>query len=423
MHLRTRRAKRMLRGIIANDPRSPRPEKHGNPRNKPRRLAAALATILVIVLALHNTQVDAGPSTKLEFTTCEAPTTTHNRTTRRVVGAACSTNDVDAGDCVRDTTRWSTRYRCLPSFVIGGAQKAATGSLAAWLQNHPYLRRGIGSNGHPGEVHYFDAFPKNASLVDLETTWRSYAERFPALSENEVRTGVLTYEKSPSYLRFGQAPRLLASLLPSCAWIIILRDPVDRAYSAFAHHIRHGRFGVVNDRVHTIEQRGCPDQRLKVWRLTPTKYVDTCMKPDRIRILRGASDPSKFDVYVRRDTVASHDAPVVVERWNGGGPLDVVRDGAYASQFVQLYEFVDRSRVHVLFFEDVVTDPAGVLDKLQTALGLPSFEFAPRDLVVTKSRSRPPMLTETRAFLRAFYAPSLASLRRVLGRDLPEAWL
>ena len=101
----------------------------------------------------------------------------------------------------------------------------------------------------------------------------------------------------------------------------------------------------------------------------------------------------------------------------------MVRDGAYASQFERLYDFVDRSRVHVLFFEDVVTDPAGVLDKLQSMLGLPSFEFAPRDLVVTKSRSRPPMLGSTRTFLRAFYAPSLASLRRVLRRDLPEAWL
>ena len=101
----------------------------------------------------------------------------------------------------------------------------------------------------------------------------------------------------------------------------------------------------------------------------------------------------------------------------------MVRDGAYASQFERLYDFVDRSRVHVLFFEDVVTEPAGVLDKLQSMLGLPSFEFAPRDLVVTKSRSRPPMLIETRAFLRAFYAPSLASLRRVLRRDLPEAWM
>ena len=50
-------------------------------------------------------------------------------------------------------------------------------------------------------------------------------------------------------------------------------------------------------------------------------------------------------------------------------------------------------------------------------------EFAPRDLAVTRSRSRPAMLVETRAFLRAFYAPSLVSLRRVLGRDLPEAWL
>ena len=233
----------MLRGIIANDPRSPRPEKHGNPRHKTRRLAAALAIILVILLALRDKRFE-DQGIKLEFTNCDAPTTTHNRTTRRVVGAACSTNDVDAGDCVRDATRWSTRYRCLPTFVIGGAQKAATGSLAKWLEGHPYLRRGIGDNGHPGEVHYVDAFARNASLTDLERTWRSYAERFPALSENEVKKGVLTYEKSPSYLRFHQAPRLLSSLLPSCAWIIILRDPVDRAYLAFAHHIRHGRFGV-----------------------------------------------------------------------------------------------------------------------------------------------------------------------------------
>ena len=143
-----------------------------------------------------------------------------------------------------------------------------------------------------------------------------------------------------------------------------------------------------------------------------------------VRVLRGASDPSKFDVYVRYDTVASHDAPLITERWNGGAPLDVVRDGDYASQFVQLYEFVDRSRVHVLFFEDVVRRPGAVLDELQTALGLPAFEFAPRDLVVSRTKARrPPMLRETRAFLRAFYAPSLASLRRVLRRDLPEAWL
>ena len=178
---------------------------------------------------------------------------------------------------------------------------------------------------------------------------------------------------------------------------------------------------VVGDRVHTIDQKGCPDKRLRVWRLTPTKFEDACVK--NVHILRGASDPAKFDAYVRRDTIASHEVPVITERWKGGGPLDVVRDGFYDTQFVQLYEFVDRSRVHVLFFEDLIKNPAGVLDELQTALGLPFHKFAPRDLVVTKSRSRPPMLTETRAFLRAFYAPSLVSLRRVLQRDLPEAWM
>ena len=93
----------MLRGIIANDPRSPRPAAPAKAR-KPRRLAAALAGGLVIILALHNTRFDATPRTELDFVNCEAPTTRHNRT-RRVVGAACTSINVDAGDCVRDATR------------------------------------------------------------------------------------------------------------------------------------------------------------------------------------------------------------------------------------------------------------------------------------------------------------------------------
>ena len=129
----------MLRGIIANDPRSPRPEKHGTPRNKRRRLAAALAIILVILIALRETSEDA--RTPLEFTNCDATTTRQNHT-RRVVGAACASSTVDAGDCISDTNIWRETYRCLPSFVIGGAQKAATGSLRSGSRSHPYSEEG-----------------------------------------------------------------------------------------------------------------------------------------------------------------------------------------------------------------------------------------------------------------------------------------
>ena len=149
------------------------------------------------------------------------------------------------------TKRWSRRYHCLPSFVIGGAQKAATGSLAKWLEGHPYLKGGYGSNGHPGEVHYFDSFRNNASLTDLERTWRSYAERFPALSENESERAC-SRTKSPP-VTYGSIKHL--DYFPPFTVLCLdhhLRDPVDRAYSAFAHHIRHGRFGVIGDRVHTI---------------------------------------------------------------------------------------------------------------------------------------------------------------------------
>ena len=33
--------------------------------------------------------------------------------------------------------------------------------------------------------------------------------------------------------------------MPSVRLVVVLRDPVARAYSAFFHHARHARFGVV----------------------------------------------------------------------------------------------------------------------------------------------------------------------------------
>ncbi|KAH8046127.1 [heparan sulfate]-glucosamine N-sulfotransferase [Aureococcus anophagefferens] len=65
--------------------------------------------------------------------------------------------------------------RCLPTFLIVGAQKAATGSLSDWLSRHPALRRGDGPAAHRREVHYFDQLPGNGSdTAALEATWRDY---------------------------------------------------------------------------------------------------------------------------------------------------------------------------------------------------------------------------------------------------------
>jgi hypothetical protein len=48
-------------------------------------------------------------------------------------------------------------------------------------------------------------------------------------------------EKSPYYLFYPLAPRRVFSLLPRAKLIVLLRNPVDRAYSHYYHEVSRGR--------------------------------------------------------------------------------------------------------------------------------------------------------------------------------------
>lgn len=385
-----------------------------------------------------------------------------------VDGRCAAAAAVDAGTCVESAASFPLRVRaalgwasgarlvCLPSFLIVGAQKSATGSLADWLGRHPQLRRGVGANGHPNEVHHFDTLEDGAAPED---TWRAYLDAFPAITSADAASGVATFEKSPSYARFPYALAAAAALVPSAHLVVVLRDPVDRAYSAFGHHARRRRFAT------TPSETGARSL------LKPT---ETCARPyavlddaeagygarcaTRVRILSDA-DPDAFDGYVRGATVAKFfdggrasdadderspppvlDVPGRPGTWAATpeGAIDVVADGDYAAQLERCYENYPPRRIHVLFFDDVVADPLGVLDELQTVLGLPYHDFEPQirrrkgrfDVVSGKRsfyeslratfasppsrRSTPPMADGTRRLLRAFYARPLERLWRTL---------
>ena len=224
---------------------------------------AALCTTLVLVLrdaaVAGRASPLSAPRVRLARVACGDATAAQDRSAgpRRFVldgRAKCaSAAAVDAGACVAGGGRAGVAraalsflaggadaeksLRCLPTFLIVGAQKAATGSLSDWLSRHPALRRGDGPAAHRREVHYFDQLPGNGSdAAALEATWRDYLASFPAVSRDEARAGVATFEKSPSYARFPDALALARHLVPGVHLVVVLRDPVDRAYSAYCHH-------------------------------------------------------------------------------------------------------------------------------------------------------------------------------------------
>jgi len=123
----------------------------------------------------------------------------------------------------------------LPDFLVIGAPKAGTTALHAALAGHPELfmspvkepkffltggpppRRG----GGPGDVQTY-----------REHIWRrdAYEALFDA-----APPGTLRGESTPFYLYDRQAQQRIRTLIPCARLIAVLRDPVERAHSNWAH--------------------------------------------------------------------------------------------------------------------------------------------------------------------------------------------
>jgi hypothetical protein len=105
----------------------------------------------------------------------------------------------------------------LPDWLILGAAKSGTTSLAAWLAGHPevYVTP-------LKEIHYFDREHARGEQF--------YRDHF-ADARPDQRAG----EATPAYLWHPEVPARLVALLPDARLVALLRHPVDRAYSHYWH--------------------------------------------------------------------------------------------------------------------------------------------------------------------------------------------
>ncbi len=112
----------------------------------------------------------------------------------------------------------------MPNFIIIGAQKAGTSSLYFYLSQHPNIRVSATK-----EIHYYNYYePQGRGLG-----W--YKSFFPLklTSRNQI-----TGEASPYYLFDENVPPRIKRDLPDVKLIALLRNPIDRAYSAYSMNKR-----------------------------------------------------------------------------------------------------------------------------------------------------------------------------------------
>lgn len=258
----------------------------------------------------------------------------------------------------RTELRWRLgQPRALPDVVILGAQKSGTSSLHQYLTQH----RGVIAPLRK-EVHYFDL-----NFGRGEAWYRAHFGR--------VGEPGLNIDSSPYYLFHPAVPRRLAGLLPEARLLVLLRDPVRRAYSHYWHERHRGR--------------------------EPLGFEEA---------LR--AEPGRID--------AAHAqlAAGAIERSRAHQEYSYLARGRYAEQLERWFEHFPRDRVHVVRFESLAKEPLATVNEVCAFLGLPALASAA--LEARNARRYPPVASATAEALRAYFDPHNRRLEAMLGR--PMGW-
>lgn len=106
------------------------------------------------------------------------------------------------------------------NFVIGGTQKGGTSALDSFLRQHPQICMPKSRK----EIHFFDQQTNFAPRPN----YRKYHENFRPRPEH-----LAIGEATPIYMYWNPAPYRIWSYNPEMKWILVLRNPVERAFSAW----------------------------------------------------------------------------------------------------------------------------------------------------------------------------------------------
>jgi hypothetical protein len=263
----------------------------------------------------------------------------------------------------RTLGRATAGLRMTPDFLIVGAQRSGTTSMYRALAQHPSVLRAVLHKG----VHYFDVH------YDQPMSW--YRGHFPLrLTAERVRrrTGVptQTFESSPYYMFHPLAAERIARDLPDAKLIVLVRDPVERAYSAHAHELARGFETEPFDRALELEE-------------------------DRLRgeTERLLSDPHYESHHHRHNAYVTR--------------------GQYVDYLEPLARTVGRDRVHVVDSHDFFTRPEPVYDGVLDFLGLPRGTYPQFERHNARPRSAMPEALRLR--LTEHFAPYDERLAKWLG--------
>ncbi len=255
--------------------------------------------------------------------------------------------------------------RLRPTFLIIGAQKSGTTSLHAYLADHPAVL-----TASVKEVEYFSRFFPRGE--------RWYISHFPlalrgAAVRLRTRGRLAVGEASATYLFHPRAPERIHAFDPEMKLVVVLRDPVDRAYSHYQMEYRWGRETLPFEEALAREEELAPE------------------------LERMIADPA----YESSDAIQ----------------CSYLARGRYAEQLLRWLALFPREHLHVLTSVDLLEDPAGAVSSVAAFLDIPAWRAEKYPL--RGVREYETMRPDTRERLARIFEPHNHALEELLGRSLP----
>jgi hypothetical protein len=277
-----------------------------------------------------------------------------------------------------------------PDLFIAGAPRAGTSSLWDYLSQHPQIFM-----SRVKEPHFFSDFkPRLVPTVKSESAYLGlFAHASP---------GQLLGEATPSYLHDPAAPARIARVCPDARIVVVLRDPVTRAYSDYWHKVRYGREArPFLERIQT--QLGDEGRRRP-----GLGYVGAGLYAEPLERYLGTFDGGVLVLFQEELAADTRREVRRILEFLGveAAVADRIRLGVRNATALPRNALVRR------LYRSPALRAAGVRivpDSLQPGV----------ERLLLRRDGVPPMEPEARRLLREFYASEPAELERLLGRPVP----
>jgi len=279
-----------------------------------------------------------------------------------------------------------------PNFFIVGAPRSGTTALYEYLNQTPGVF--LPSNKEPG--YFAVSVNPKLKLSKVIKDEKKYFNLF-----KEVKDEIAIGDASVQYLWDPKAPILIHEKIPNARIIIMLRDPVERAFSHYLLLLGLG--------TETLSFSDSIRKSLKAKPDYSGRIIEAGLYFEQVKRYEKIFGFEQIKIIIFEEFVANtRNSVKEVLKFLGvksDPPKSVVEE--------QNIFTIPRGKI----FTKIITNP--VL-RYMVRMAFPSSDFTLRK-IFTKKSPKPKILPEDRKFLEEIYREDVIKLQKLIGRSLP--WL